>query len=112
MRINCDYCESTSVHHGIPCAPSPRSHPALQRSASTSSPWQQPRLTRLAELLYLGREYPLGYDYFRPRLKKAFSAKANVSDEDEIRKGIAQGEYVKKGSFVPITSGGAVQMAC
>ena len=50
------------------------------------------------ELLYLGREYPLGYDYFRPRLKKAFSAKADLSSEDEIKKGIAQGEYVKKGS--------------
>lgn len=51
------------------------------------------------ELLYLGREYPLGYDYFRPRLKKAFSAKANLNDEEEIKKGIAQGEYVKKGSI-------------
>lgn len=53
---------------------------------------------RFTELLYLGREYPLGYDYFRPRLKKAFSAKANLSNEDEIKKGIEQGEYVKKGS--------------
>lgn len=54
-------------------------------------------LTPSPELLYLGREYPLGYDYFRPRLQKAFKAKANLQDEDEIRKGIAQAEYVKKG---------------
>lgn len=51
----------------------------------------------VAELLYLGREYPLGYDYFKPRLHKAFKSKANLNNEDEIRKGIAQAEYVKKG---------------
>ena len=45
----------------------------------------------------MGREYPLGYDYFRPRLHKAFSAKAGLQDEAEIRKGIEQAEYVKKG---------------
>ncbi|KAK8221871.1 hypothetical protein M8818_000036 [Zalaria obscura] len=49
-----------------------------------------------AELLYLGREYPLGYNYFKPRLHEAFAAKANVTDEEEIRKGLAQAEYVKK----------------
>ncbi|GAB7333432.1 hypothetical protein MBLNU13_g05038t1 [Cladosporium sp. NU13] len=48
------------------------------------------------QLLYMGREYPLGYDYFRPRLHKAFSAKAHIQDEGEIRKGIEQAEYVKK----------------
>ena len=44
----------------------------------------------------MGREYPLGYDYFRPRLHKAFSAKAHIQDEGEIRKGIEQAEYVTK----------------
>lgn len=48
------------------------------------------------ELLYLGREYPLGYDYFRPRLHKAFSSKANLTNETEIKKGIESAEYVKK----------------
>lgn len=48
------------------------------------------------ELLYLGREYPLGYDYFRPRLHKAFSSKANLTSETEIKKGIESAEYVKK----------------
>ncbi|KAL0932851.1 complex 1 protein [Colletotrichum truncatum] len=51
------------------------------------------------ELLYLGREYPLGYDYFRPRLHKAFSANAGLRDEQAIRKGIERAEYVKKGMF-------------
>ncbi|KAK7422567.1 hypothetical protein QQX98_001590 [Neonectria punicea] len=50
----------------------------------------------LQELLYLGREYPLGYGYFRPRLHKAFMSKAGERDDDAIRKGIAQAEYVKK----------------
>ncbi|KAI5468089.1 hypothetical protein BGZ63DRAFT_419728 [Mariannaea sp. PMI_226] len=48
------------------------------------------------ELLYLGREYPLGYGYFRPRLHKAFMSKAAERDESKIRQGIAQAEYVKK----------------
>ena len=54
------------------------------------------RLTQ-AELLYLGREYPLGYDYFRPRLHKAFSAKSGLQDEAEIRRALDGAEYVKKG---------------
>lgn len=48
------------------------------------------------QLLYLGREYPLGYDYFRPRLHKAFSAKSGLEDEAEIRKALDGAEYVKK----------------
>ncbi|KAK5126370.1 hypothetical protein LTR85_010606 [Meristemomyces frigidus] len=48
------------------------------------------------ELLYLGREYPLGYDYFRPRLHKAFMSKAGLQDEEQIRKGIEQAKYIKK----------------
>lgn len=50
-----------------------------------------------AELLCLGREYPLGYEYFRPRLHRAFMGKAGLRSEDEIRKGLAAAEYVKKG---------------
>lgn len=59
-------------------------------------------LTCCLELLYLGREYPLGFDYFRPRLHKAFMSKASIQDEEQIRKGIAQAEYVKKGVCVSI----------
>ena len=54
------------------------------------------------ELLYLGREYPLGYGYFRPRLHKAFMSRAAETDEDKIRTGIKQAEYVKKGTIVVI----------
>ncbi|KAM0710263.1 hypothetical protein Q7P35_002625 [Cladosporium inversicolor] len=67
--------------------PNPLRHEVIRRAAPNSiSP----------ELLYMGREYPLGYDYFRPRLHKAFSAKAHIQDEGEIRKGIEQAEYVTK----------------
>ena len=55
-----------------------------------------------AELLYLGREYPLGYEYFRPRLHRAFMGKAGLQNEDEIRKGIAAADYVKKGESLRI----------
>lgn len=50
------------------------------------------------ELLFLGREYPLGFDYFRPRLRKAFNARAAERDEDKIRAGIKQAHFVKKGT--------------
>ncbi|KAL2175163.1 uncharacterized protein P884DRAFT_262729 [Thermothelomyces heterothallicus CBS 202.75] len=48
------------------------------------------------QLLYLGRDYPQGYDFFRPRLHRAFMAKAHLTDEKEIREGIARAEFVRK----------------
>jgi hypothetical protein len=48
------------------------------------------------ELLNLGRAYPLGYDYFRHRLHKAFSSQAHLSDEEQIKKSIARAEFVKR----------------
>ncbi|KAL2820218.1 NADH-ubiquinone oxidoreductase complex 1/LYR family protein [Aspergillus cavernicola] len=48
------------------------------------------------ELLNIGREYPLGYEYFRTRLHRAFSSQAYLDNEDQIRKGIARAEFVKK----------------
>jgi hypothetical protein len=50
------------------------------------------------ELLNLGKEYPLGFSYFRPRLHKAFMANADLRDDEQIRKGIARAEFVRKGS--------------
>jgi len=48
------------------------------------------------ELLEMGKSYPLGYSYFRPRLHKAFASQAHLTDEDQIREGIKRAEYVKK----------------
>lgn len=56
------------------------------------------------ELLYLGKSYPLGFDYFRPRLHKAFMANAQLRDEEDIKKGIARAEFVQKGAFIEIIS--------
>lgn len=53
------------------------------------------------ELLFLGRDYPQGFDYFRPRLHRAFMAKANLTDEGEIKEGIARAEFVRKGENPP-----------
>ncbi|RHZ52956.1 hypothetical protein Glove_454g1 [Diversispora epigaea] len=47
-------------------------------------------------LLFLGREYPLGYSYFYPKLKNAFMKNRNLTNEDEIKKAIDSGEYVIK----------------
>lgn len=47
------------------------------------------------ELLYLGREYPLGFSYFRRKVYLAFMAKASLQDEVEILEAIRRAEYVK-----------------
>lgn len=48
------------------------------------------------ELLEMGKSYPLGYEYFRPRLHKAFMGQAHLQDEEKIKQGIERAEYVKK----------------
>jgi hypothetical protein len=58
-------------------------------------------ITRDIELLFLGREYPLGYQYFRDRLHRAFASQTHITDDEQIRKGIARAEFVKKGGCCP-----------
>jgi len=48
------------------------------------------------KLLYLGREYPKGADYFRSRLKAAFLKNKDVKDPEKIKQLIARGEFVMK----------------
>lgn len=48
------------------------------------------------ELLHLGKDYPQGFSYFRPRLHRAFMANAHLRDEEDVRRGIARAEFVKK----------------
>lgn len=50
----------------------------------------------LFQLLYLGRDYPEGYDFFRKRLKRAFMKNADVTDQQQIELLIKRGEYVIK----------------
>ncbi|XP_074050338.1 electron transfer flavoprotein regulatory factor 1 [Macrotis lagotis] len=47
-------------------------------------------------LLYVGRDYPKGADYFKRRLKAAFLKNKDVKDPEKIRELIAQGEFVIK----------------
>ncbi|XP_047210799.1 LYR motif-containing protein 5B isoform X1 [Girardinichthys multiradiatus] len=55
-----------------------------------------PLLLRPPQLLYLGREYPKGGDYFRDRLKAAFTKNKSVQDPEQIKAMIARGEYVAR----------------
>ena len=50
----------------------------------------------LPQLLYLGREYPGGPDWFRTRLHAAFIKNKDVTEEEQIRALIARGEFVVK----------------
>lgn len=48
------------------------------------------------QLLYLGKEYPKGYTYFRDRCKTAFMKNKDKTDEEEINMLIARGKFVEK----------------
>ncbi|XP_053320408.1 electron transfer flavoprotein regulatory factor 1 isoform X1 [Spea bombifrons] len=47
-------------------------------------------------LLFLGREYPKGEDYFKERLKNAFMKNKDVRDPEKIKELLARGEFVVK----------------
>ncbi|KAI8906811.1 NADH-ubiquinone oxidoreductase complex 1/LYR family protein [Gorgonomyces haynaldii] len=47
------------------------------------------------ELLYYGREYPLGYNYFRNKLKQAFLKQQNLPS-DQLDKALERGRFVIK----------------
>jgi hypothetical protein len=48
------------------------------------------------ELLNLGKDYPQGFSFFRPRLHKAFYNNRHLEGEEEIKTAIKKGEFVKK----------------
>lgn len=48
--------------------------------------------------MHLGKDYPLGYSYYRTRLHTAFASQTCLTAEKEILKGIERAEYVKKGT--------------
>ncbi|EUC39288.1 hypothetical protein COCCADRAFT_80744 [Bipolaris zeicola 26-R-13] len=65
---------------------------------TTANPALRHQVIRIyKDLLYMGREYPQGYDYFRTRLHKAFASQRHLTDEAKIKQGIERAEYVKKG---------------
>lgn len=46
------------------------------------------------QLLYYGRDYPLGYKYFRDRCHKAFVKNRDETDPQQIQKHISRGEFI------------------
>ena len=48
------------------------------------------------KLLFLGREYPQGYEYFRARCKAAFVKQRELTDAAAIDRALAHGAYVVK----------------
>jgi hypothetical protein len=48
------------------------------------------------QLVYLGREYPKGGDFFLPRLKNAFLKNRHETDASTITALIGRGKYVVK----------------
>ncbi|XP_014215037.1 electron transfer flavoprotein regulatory factor 1 [Copidosoma floridanum] len=47
-------------------------------------------------LLFMGRDYPKGYEYFRSRLKKVFEKNSGETNPEIIEKMIAHGNFVIK----------------
>lgn len=61
-----------------------------------SNPLRYEVLSIYKSLLYLLRDYPLGYSYARPRLHKAFISQSHLEDPEKIREGIKRAEFVRK----------------
>ncbi|XP_011702230.1 PREDICTED: LYR motif-containing protein 5 [Wasmannia auropunctata] len=47
-------------------------------------------------LLYMGRDYPKGYQYFRTKLKRAFVKNKTETEPEKIDKMISHGNFVIK----------------
>merc|ERR1712073_290758 len=57
---------------------------------------QRSRVIQLYKnLLYLGREYPQGYDYFRTRCHNAFMKNKDIQGE-QVEEWLAKGDYIIK----------------
>lgn len=48
------------------------------------------------QLLFLGREWPQGYDLFRKRLNKVFTKNSGETDPEKIAIMLKHGEFVVK----------------
>ncbi|CAL8078956.1 unnamed protein product [Orchesella dallaii] len=53
-------------------------------------------LSLYKNLLFMGRDYPKGYQYFRERCNTVFKKNKGVNDPKEIERLINHGEFVKK----------------
>eukprot|EP00112_Aurelia_sp_Birch-Aquarium-sp1_P006204 Seg169.8 transcript_id=Seg169.8/GoldUCD/mRNA.D3Y31 product="hypothetical protein" protein_id=Seg169.8/GoldUCD/D3Y31 len=61
-----------------------------------ANPLRREVINLYKQLHFLGRDYPLGFDYFRKKLKSAFLKNKDLQDPKEIKKMIERGNYVIK----------------
>ncbi|KAG6458301.1 hypothetical protein O3G_MSEX010778 [Manduca sexta] len=61
-----------------------------------SQPQRKAVLNLYKTLLFLGRDWPQGYDLFRKRLHKVFSKNSEETDPNKIKIMIKHGEFVIK----------------
>ncbi|XP_062990336.1 electron transfer flavoprotein regulatory factor 1 [Elgaria multicarinata webbii] len=61
-----------------------------------ANPLRYEVLNLYKNLLYLGKEYPKGGNYFRIRLRAAFLKNKDEKDPEKIKQLIARGEFVMK----------------
>lgn len=53
-------------------------------------------LRKYKELLFLCREYPLGYRYARDRLHRAFGSRKHLGSEGDIQRALARVDYMHR----------------
>ncbi|XP_043473866.1 LYR motif-containing protein 5B isoform X2 [Leptopilina heterotoma] len=53
-------------------------------------------ILKKSKLLFMGRDYPKGYEFFRANLQKAFRKNRDEQNSEKIDKMLAHGEFVKK----------------
>lgn len=51
------------------------------------------------ELVYMGKDYPAGYEFFIKKLRVAFKNKSTMTDPVEIERALGFGDFIKKGEF-------------
>ncbi|KAF7488008.1 LYR motif-containing protein 5A [Sarcoptes scabiei] len=68
----------------------------VNHSGPTSKQLRSQVLSLYKTLLYYGRDYPLGYKYFRDRCHRAFIKNRDESDPQQIIKQISRGEFIIK----------------
>lgn len=71
-------------------------HQGVLSSLKMTNPLRSEVVRLYKNLLYLGREYPKGADYFRDRLRAAFVKNKDVKDPEKIKELISRGEFVTK----------------
>jgi len=62
----------------------------------STSPYRQRVLLTYKQMLYLGKDYPEGFHYYRKKLNDAFKRNAGESDPSRIEQLLFRANYVMK----------------